>query len=104
MLLFKGVVLWASLSPVEFRGMPLGIPFYISFKLFIFFISKLTKIIVTINAIPSAIGPAYIKPSIPNILGSIMISGSKNINCRVIAMKAPLIPFPIEVKKVPDTG
>ena len=58
----------------------------------------------TIKAIPSAIGPAYIIPSIPNILGSIIISGSKNNNCLVIAMKAPLNALPIEVKKVPDTG
>ena len=43
-------------------------------------------------------------PSIPINMGRIMISGSRKIICLVRDRKIPLVAFPMEVKKLEDTG
>lgn len=58
----------------------------------------------TIAAIKSAIGPAYIIPSIPMNNGKITMSGSKNKICLVRDKKIPFFGLPIAVKKVDVIG
>ena len=70
----------------------------------IFASSLLANTIASTNAAASAIGPAYITPSIPINSGKIMISGSKKITCRVIDITIPSFAIPIEVKKQEDIG
>ena len=54
--------------------------------------------IATAAAAPSAIGPAYITPSIPIKTGKISISGKRKITCLVSDTTIPSFAFPIEVK------
>lgn len=58
----------------------------------------------TVNASVSAIGPAYITPSIPNIIGRPTIRGIRNITCLVSDINTPFLGFPIAVKKLEDSG
>ena len=55
-------------------------------------------------AAASAIGPAYITPSIPINKGKIRISGSKNSTCLVSDTTIPSLAFPMDVKKPEDIG
>ena len=57
-------------------------------------------------AAASAIGPAYITPSIPIKIGKIIISGSRNNICLVSDINTPSLDLPIELKKfdVTDIG
>ena len=57
-----------------------------------------------IAAAASAIGPAYITPSIPINIGNITMSGSKNNICRVRLNNTPRLDLPIELKKLDVTG
>lgn len=52
----------------------------------------------------SAMGPAYMIPSIPIIIGKIIISGSRKRICLVSPRKIPILGFPIDVKNVDDSG
>lgn len=52
----------------------------------------------------SAIGPAYIIPLIPAIIGNIIISGSRNIICLVSDKNIPRFGLPIAVKKLEVIG
>ncbi len=52
----------------------------------------------------SAIGPAYIIPSIPQINGKIIMRGNKNRICRVNDRNNPSLGFPIDEKKFDDNG
>ena len=58
----------------------------------------------TVAAMKSAIGPAYMIPSIPKNLGNITSSGSRKIICLVKERNAPFTGFPMDVKKVDDIG
>ena len=58
----------------------------------------------TAAAAPSAIGPAYITPSIPINTGKIRMSGSKKITCLVSDTTMPSYAFPIDVKKTEHIG
>ena len=55
-------------------------------------------------AIPSAIGPAYMIPSIPKNTGKIRIRGSKKIICLVRDKNSPLFGFPMDEKKFEVSG
>ena len=55
-------------------------------------------------AAASAIGPAYITPSIPIKIGKIIISGSRNNICLVSDINTPSLDLPIELKKFDVTG
>lgn len=56
-------------------------------------------------AAPSAMGPAYITPSmLPMTLGSRIIRGSRKMICRVIEIKMPILALPMEVKKLAVRG
>ena len=66
--------------------------------------SRLANTIASANAAASAIGPAYITPSIPINNGKIMINGRRKITCRVRDITIPSFAIPIEVKKPEDTG
>ena len=59
---------------------------------------------VTAKARKSAIGPAYISPSMPKISGKIKRSGSKNKICLVRDRNIPLFGFPMDVKKFDVIG
>ena len=56
------------------------------------------------NAAASAIGPAYITPSIPIINEKTMINGKRNSTCLVRDMTIPSFAFPIDVKNPEDIG
>ena len=56
------------------------------------------------KAAASAIGPAYITPSIPINIGKIITSGRRKITCLVRDIMIPRVAFPIEVKKLEDIG
>ena len=56
------------------------------------------------NAVKSAIGPAYMIPSIPMARGRIKMSGIRKIICLVSDRKIPPPGFPMEVKKVVVIG
>ena len=71
---------------------------------FIFISSLLAKIIARANAAASAIGPAYITPSIPINRGKITINGRRKITCLVRDITTPSFAFPIEVKNPDDIG
>ena len=58
----------------------------------------------TTAAAISAIGPAYMTPSIPMKIGKITMSGSKKRICLVSDMKIPSCDLPIELKKFAVTG
>ena len=60
--------------------------------------------IATIAAAASAIGPAYITPSMPMNFGKIRINGSKKITCLVSDTTIPSFALPIEVKNPDDIG
>ena len=57
-----------------------------------------------IAAIKSAIGPAYIMPSIPENRGRITIRGSRKIICLVRERKIPPFGLPMAVKKFEEIG
>ena len=78
--------------------------FYAISALRIFPNSRLANTIASANAAASAIGPAYITPSIPINNGKIMINGRRKITCRVRDITIPSFAIPIEVKKPEDTG
>lgn len=78
--------------------------FYTISALRIFPSSRLANTIASANAAASAIGPAYITPSIPINNGKIMINGRRKITCRVRDITIPSFAIPIEVKKPEDTG
>ena len=78
--------------------------FYAISALRIFPSSRLANTIASTNAAASAIGPAYITPSIPINNGKIMINGRRKITCRVRDITIPSFAIPIEVKKLEDTG
>ena len=78
--------------------------FYAISALRIFPSSRLANTIASTNAAASAIGPAYITPSIPINNGKIMINGRRKITCRVRDITIPSFAIPIEVKKPEDTG
>ena len=70
-------------------------------------ICRISVKIIRIAAAPaarSAMGPAYIMPSIPMKIGKRMINGSKKRICLVSDKKIPLTGFPMAVKKVEVTG
>ena len=69
-----------------------------------FLISTTIKITESIAATLSATGPAYITPSIPQSIGKITISGSRQMICLVKERKIPLLAFPMEVKKFDVIG
>lgn len=71
---------------------------------FIFFNSLAAKITASAAAAASAIGPAYITPSIPINNGKIKISGSRKSTCLVRDITIPSFAFPIEVKNPEDIG
>ena len=75
-----------------------------SYAFFIFPSSLRAKTTASTNAAASAIGPAYITPSIPINIGKIMINGSRKITCLVRDMMIPRPAFPIEVKNPEDIG
>ena len=60
--------------------------------------------IATMAAAISAIGPAYITPSIPINLGKIRTKGIKNSTCLVSETAIPNFAFPIDVKNPEDIG
>lgn len=64
---------------------------------FIFRTSRIPKTTATAKAAASAIGPAYMTPSIPKKIGKITINGSRNKICLVRETTAPSLAFPIEV-------
>ena len=76
--------------------MLLSLPIYLN--------SKYIIVIATIPAIKSAIGPAYIIPSMPINIGNITIKGNKNNICLVNERNIPFLGFPIAVKKLDDIG
>ena len=61
--------------------------------------SRLAKTTASTNAEVSAIGPAYMTPSIPKKIGKTTISGSRKSTCLVRDMITPSLAFPMEVKK-----
>ncbi len=63
--------------------------FYTISALRIFPSSRLANTIASANAAASAIGPAYITPSIPINNGKIMINGRRKITCRVRDITIP---------------
>ena len=66
--------------------------------------SLLANNIANANAAASAIGPAYITPSIPIINEKITISGKRNSTCLVRDITIPSFAFPIDVKNPEDIG
>ena len=56
------------------------------------------------NAAASAIGPAYITPSIPIVTENTRINGKRNRTCLVRDMTIPSFALPMDVKKPDDTG
>ena len=66
--------------------------------------SRLAKTTASTNAEVSAIGPAYMTPSIPKKIGKMTISGSRKSTCLVRDMITPSLAFPMEVKKPADIG
>lgn len=78
--------------------------YYATSALRIFVSSLLANTIANTNAAASAIGPAYITPSIPINNGKIIISGNKKITCRVNDMTIPSFAIPMEVKNPEDIG
>ena len=62
--------------------------------------SKLTsgKTTASTNAEVSAIGPAYMTPSIPKKTGKMTIRGSRKSTCLVRDIITPSLAFPMEVK------
>ena len=77
---------------------------YYASAYFIFISSLLAKIIASANAAASAIGPAYITPSIPINREKITINGRRKITCLVRDITTPSFAFPIEVKNPDDIG
>ena len=75
-----------------------------SYAFFILPSSLRAKITARIKAAVSAIGPAYITPSIPMNIGKMTTSGNRKITCRVNDMMMPSPAFPIEVKNPADIG
>ena len=59
---------------------------------------------VTVKARKSAMGPAYMIPSIPAKRGKMRIRGRRKRICLVRDRKVPLLGFPMEVKKLELTG
>ena len=55
-------------------------------------------------AVKSAIGPAYMIPSIPKNNGKIKISGNRKRICRVRDKMIPFLGLPIAVKKFDEIG
>ena len=55
-------------------------------------------------AAPSAMGPAYMTPSMPIKSGKMTMSGSRNKIWRVRDMNTPRRALPIELKKLEVTG
>ena len=49
---------------------------------------------------PSAMGPAYITPSIPQMAGKMRMRGMRKIICRVREMRMPIFARPMAVKEV----
>ena len=85
----------------------LGVVFFGCFQLFprqIVSISRSANIIATRAAAPSAIGPAYITPSIPMNNGKIRINGSRKMICLVRDTTIPSFDFPMDVKNPEDIG
>ena len=68
------------------------------------FISHRTKQIARTAAAPSAMGPAYITPSIPQRKENSRISGSRKMICLVIEIIMPSFALPMEVKKFDVRG
>ena len=68
------------------------------------FISRVTRARATTTAALSAMGPAYMTPSIPRKRGKIKIRGMRKITCRVRAISAPRLALPMEVKKLAVMG
>lgn len=66
--------------------------------------SLLANNIANTNAAASAIGPAYITPSIPIINEKTMINGKRNSTCLVRDITIPSFAFPIDVKNPEDIG
>ena len=58
----------------------------------------------TIVATRSAIGPAYMTPSIPIKRGRIRSSGRRKMICLVNDIKIPFFGLPIAVKKLAEIG
>ena len=66
--------------------------------------SRLAKTTASTNAEVSAIGPAYMTPSIPKRKGKMTISGNRKNTCLVRDMITPSLAFPMEVKNPADIG
>ena len=66
--------------------------------------SRLAKTTASTNAEVSAIGPAYMTPSIPKKTGKMTIRGSRKSTCLVRDIITPSLAFPMEVKKQADIG
>ena len=78
--------------------------FYTISALRIFPSSRLANTIASANAAASAIGPAYITPSIPINNGKKMNNGRRKTTCRVRDITKPNYAIPKEEKKPEDTG
>ena len=57
-----------------------------------------------IAAMASAIGPAYMIPSMPRKIGSISMKGNKKKICLVKEIMIPNLAFPIDAKKLEVKG
>ena len=67
--------------------------------------SSLTNMVPATNAAKvSAMGAAYMMPSIPHRRGKMTINGNRKMICRVKLKNVPIFGFPMEVKKVDDMG
>ena len=66
--------------------------------------SRLAKTTANTKAEVSAIGPAYMTPSIPKKNGKMTISGSRKKTCLVSDLITPSLAFPMEVKNPADIG
>ena len=68
---------------------------------FNFLTCNIKSTLATTNANPSAKGPAYNIPWIPNVAPNITIAGIKNKICLDKEITALFTPFPIAWKKIP---
>ena len=84
------------------RGLP---PNFLQPIDYIIFLCSITSITTDIAAAKkSAIGPAYISPSMPKNLGNRIINGIRQSSCLVIPRKVPFAGLPIDEKKLDESG
>ena len=89
--------MFSLLTFVSLETISFSVPF--SFKCFI---SLINKNAASTNANPSATGPAYNTPIIPNLLLKIIIAGINITICLESDNIALFVLFPIAWKNIPD--